>query len=763
MEVGRVVVWWGLYQILLLLGWPLAATLLPDTPDRGASLAIPTALVVIGFPVFWIGHAVLSFVTYLTGFAVLLVVSGLTVRYRDFRFDSRRYVEIASVFTVAFLFMVIIRAAAAGIYPAGGEKFLDYGLLKSILRSDYLPPADMWFAGKRMIYYYGGHLLTATLAKLSATSGRFAYALALSGFYAMEVTAVYGLASAIASSRGISRVWAGLFGAFVFGFASNLLTPARVAANLLPQFVIEDIAVYLDDFASGVYVLKPGEVTVTPGTFSYWTASRVIPKTINEFPLFSYRNGDLHAHMMSMAFTLLLIGILYGYYRTPAEQRRRRLSLLFGAVPLVVGMQIFINTWSIPTMLGLTALSVAAAPASPLTLVPDSYRFVSDRSHSQPTTGRLSLTVDEGLRIALGVVVAVVVGTIAVGLAFPFVFGTLAAGAGSRHVAFFPERSPLGPFLLVHGAFLLVFALYLGSNILRERSHLAGAVLITVALFAIAATVGFVGLVLVAPLVVVGWILVRRGRLSFDGVLLVAGAGLVVLVEFVYLADNAGPGRFNTVFKTSTQIWTIWAPVTGVALASFIRRTNSIGSISTAKRQTIGSVFVAVLFIMLSFYGVFTVHNHLDGPTEYTLDGMEYAHETHPKQAAAIEWLDDHPGQPFLVSAPGWKVYSWQNPASSLTGIPTVAGWAHEAIYRGGDTYRRRVRDVEILFNTTEARSRAVLLRKYDVEFIYVGPIERNRYDVQDYGTEPGIHVVYRNDAVTIYRVHRHELVRRNN
>jgi uncharacterized membrane protein len=51
-------------------------------------------------------------------------------------------------------------------------------------------------------------------------------------------------------------------------------------------------------------------------SFSYWTSSRVIPDTINEFPFFSFLQGDVHAHMISITFQLLVIILLLNINRS---------------------------------------------------------------------------------------------------------------------------------------------------------------------------------------------------------------------------------------------------------------------------------------------------------------------------------------------------------------------------------------------------------------------------------------------------------------
>jgi uncharacterized membrane protein len=236
-------------------------------------------------------------------------------------------------------------------------------------------------------------------------------------------------------------------------------------------------------------------------------------------------------------------------------------------------------------------------------------------------------------------------------------------------------------------------------------------------------------------------------------------------VEYVYLADGASPGRFNTVFKVYAQVWALWTVAAGVGLAALAGR-SSASSRLAQMRSAGATVFVVLIVVSTSLYGGMALSGHFDRMDDPTLDAMEYSHDVHPEEAAAIEWLDDRPGQPHIVSAPGDgqgdgddHPYAWVNPASSLTGIPTVAGWVHAADYHNQADYEMRTQDVEIIFTTDDARTRAALLRKHDVEYVWVGPIERNRWQIAEMVDEPGITVAYQNQGVTIYAVNQTRLV----
>ncbi|WP_255198880.1 DUF2298 domain-containing protein [Halorarius litoreus] len=723
MEYGFVLVWLAAYLVLGLAALPVAATLFEPFHDRGAAFAVPLSLATLGIVGYLVGHLAFGFVALLAGVAVLVALSLVTGRRVDL--DVRDYAEVAVVFILAFLFVVGLRAVDPAVTPLGGEKFLDYGLLKSLLRAPALPPEDMWFAGEPVKYYYGGHVIAALLAQLTFTPARYAYNLALAGFYATLVTGAYGLAGAIAADHGGPRRLAAGLGAFFVGFASNLYLVGQVVLWLLPNGLARALV-------GGSAATTQG-LQWTPESFSYWSSSRVIPGTINEFPLFSWLNGDLHAHMTSTGFLLLVAALCYAYWRTPEEEVNRR-RLLVAAVTPVAGLVAVVNTWSLPaSALGLPFLTLALAPASPRTLLPDA--VATRLPAGEPLTVRGELSRDV-LALALAV------GTLAVaGLwVLPFWLGT----ASTRSIAFFPDRADLGSLLVVHGAFLLAFGPYLarraGSGL--ERPWLVAVAVLAFALAAVLANAAAVALFL--PLIVGGWLLLRARRdVGFETLLMLAGAGIALIVEFAYVLEpQYGAGnRLNTVFKTYMQVWVLWAPAAGVALARLADAGRS--SLSTPNAATwrgLGRVLAALLVFSTALYAGFAVPQHVNrgSPTSNavgpTLDATAFLEVSHPGEAEAIRRIDRMEGRPHIVTAAPAGYY-WRpsegkgaSAPASLTGMPTVAGWFHEAQYRTPEAYQQRVVDTRTIYTAADPAAQRALLAEYDVEYVYVGPAERQRY-----------------------------------
>ncbi|MFB6191803.1 MAG: DUF2298 domain-containing protein [Haloarculaceae archaeon] len=756
MEYGLAAVWLVAFLAVGGLATPLAAALFARADDRGATFAIPLGLAAVGIVAFLVGHLRLGLVAPLSGLVALAGASALAQERYGAPLPGRvALAETAAVFSAAFALVVAVRAVDPAIAPlplAIGEKFLDFGLLNAVLRADSLPPEDMWFAGEPVRYYYGGQLLVAGLVRLTGTAPRFAYNLGLAGFYATFVTAAYGLAGNVARAAGAPRRLAAAFGGFFVALAGNLYVAVRIAAWLLPDGIAVSLA--------GAVGADRTVLGWTPSQFYYFRASRVIEGTINEFPLFAWLNGDLHAHMISPTFLLLVAALLFAYWETPARALGRRRLLVFGAVPPVAGLVAVVNTWSFPSAaLGLVAVTLVLAPADPRDLLPAP--VAAAIPGDEDGTGALTARTELG-RVGAAVAVGVAAVALALAWSFPFWF----VSASGRSLGFLPDRSGLGELLVVHGPFLAVIGAYF---LRRAEGAVDRPVLVLAAVTAAAGAavaVDAAAVALFGPLLVAGWALARSRRdVGFEAALAVGAAGLVLLVEFVYVVERAGPGRFNTVFKTYAQVWALFAPAAGVALARLIDGSLVSSPRATAWRRA-GVALAAVLLLSTGSYAALALPAHFGSDqgvvtaADPTLDGLAYVDERHPGEARAIAWLDARRGTPTILTTPGCydesrcvRPYYWTSAPSSLTGIPTVVGWDHEIAYQGADAFDRRVADVETMYTGEPAAQRG-LLDRYGVRYVYVGPNELTTYGENMTVTRlDALEPVHESGDVVVYRV----------
>jgi len=142
-----------------------------------------------------------------------------------------------------------------------------------------------------------------------------------------------------------------------------------------------------------------------------------------------------------------------------------------------------------------------------------------------------------------------------------------------------------------------------------------------------------------------------------------------------------------------------------------------------------------------------------------TLDGTAYLAWADPSDYAAIQWLQRNvPGNPVIVEASGGS-YSQFGRISENTGLPTLLGWDfHEMQWRGSyDEQRRRQADLDTIYRSTDNATVLSLLRQYGVTYVYVGPLEVEKYGRPD---RAGLDkfagfmdIVYQQNGVAIYRM----------
>ena len=239
---------------------------------------------------------------------------------------------------------------------------------------------------------------------------------------------------------------------------------------------------------------------------------------------------------------------------------------------------------------------------------------------------------------------------------------------------------------------------------------------------------------------------------GFVLLLFATGALLVLGVEYVYLRDHFGT-RMNTVFKFYFQAWVVWGIAGAYALADFVRRNR------------VGVGMVAVLLVAAGFvYPLLAIParaNETGGRP--TLDGTAYLADMEPDDYAAFVWLNQNvSGAPVILEAPGdhFRAYIYEGRVSAHTGLPTLLGWGdHENQWRGNyDEPARREPDIESLYTSVDAREVMALVSKYDIRYVYVGPLERTLYPAAGLAKFAGLgEAVYDTGKVAIYRMKNEE------
>jgi uncharacterized membrane protein len=143
-------------------------------------------------------------------------------------------------------------------------------------------------------------------------------------------------------------------------------------------------------------------------------------------------------------------------------------------------------------------------------------------------------------------------------------------------------------------------------------------------------------------------------------------------------------------------------------------------------------------------------------PEWWTLDGGRYYRERDPDMMAAVDWLWQAEMGVILeaVGLDGGD-YSEYARISTLSGMPTVLGWeGHVRQWRSrsfeiGD----RASDVTLLYETPDWERAQRVIEKYNIEYIYIGALERTTYAVQEEKFQQSMDLVFAQGDSLIYRV----------
>lgn len=787
--------WYVLITLIGWLAFPLVFRLFSGLPSRGYALSRTLGLLLWGW-LFWLpaslhllynnaGGLLLA----LGGVAALSAWAwrGNEAALRDFLQENRRFLLGSElVFGLFFAFMVLVRAAVPA--AVGTEKPMELAFISAILRSPTLPPHDPWLSGYAISYYYFGYLMAAMLARLTAVTSGVAFNLMLALVFGLAAQGSYGLVYDLLRLKDIRRPDLALLGPFFLLISGNVegLLEVLHRRGLFWTESGFNFWRWLDMKELSQPPMQPfGWI---PDRFWFWwRASRVVQdydmtgrflEVIDEFPSFSFVLGDLHPHVMAIPFLLLAIGLaLHLFTRETASSwelalpllkaetledgrrvwrwERRALGALllspaeFLLMALLAGGLAFLNTWDILTggvllggayLLGLARrdgwraelidqailLGVPLLAAALLFYFPFYVGFDSQAGGLAPNL----------INPTRGAHLWVMFGTLFVPL-FAF-FGWLwrqgqvrsrdlkaaAAWLGLALVAFLALdallvlaarlQNGLVPDLLIMqgyapddvGGFLFDAAL--------RRWDYAGGLLTLLAL----------GMLLLARLLVVP----RRPQVEgFLALLAFHGLALVLAVEFVYLRDQFGT-RMNTVFKFYYQAWIVWSVVAASGAALLL---HSLQRWRRLLWQTgLSLVLITGLVYPLLAYPNRT--NNFRPPEGWTLDAAAFLERQNPDEGLAVRWLRSVP-LGVLAEAVGGS-YSQYARVSMVTGLPTVIGWpGHELQWRGSaEPLGTRQQDIAMLYETRDWDTAWQILQRYNIRYVYVGPLERSTYRVFD-------------------------------
>lgn len=613
---------------------------------------------------------------------ITLILLGICVTFFLFQsgIDSVRVdLTLALAEEILFLVVFLFWAWTIGFRPEaqGTEKFMDYGFMAAMNRSTTLPAKDIWYGTENINYYYGGQYFAVWLAKLTYTGVNRAYNLMRALIGAFVFALPFSLVRQMIEDRYALRKHRKKLALF-----GGLLAAGAVECAGNMHYVIYGL------FGK---ILKPS------GYEDYWfpSSTRYIgynpetdDKCIHEFPSYSLVLGDLHAHMINLIFVLTVIALLYAWLmamdqnsvpaRPGAKKDHlhcifRQPALLFAGI--MIGAFRWTNYWDF--VIYTTVLVIC----------------IIFRELRRENAGVREKIVTAVLRI----LVTVVLGMIAA-LPFTLTFKTMISG-----VALAKNHTMLHQFLILWGlpiAVTVCFFLFM----LHDYRTSGGK--------------GFVNFF-------------RKCTLPglFALMLGCCAIGLVVIPELVYVRDiyENGYARSNTMFKLTYQAFLMFGLMMGYTLICMITAVKKVFL------RVLGWIFTALLLLTMLYFGYAIscwFGNIFDSDARQSLDATSFLETSYPEDAEVIRWMNKNiHGTPLTLETYG-DSYSEYCRVSAMTGLPTLEGWyVHEWLWRGDtDDLNEKRAEIDTIYTSTNTEEVKSLVDAYDIQYIFVGSCERERY-----------------------------------
>lgn len=790
--MGVVLVWWVSSSLLGWITFPLTWKVFSRLADRGFGLTKALGLLAGGY-IFWVGVS-FNFLENtpagaLGAFLILAIVSlALFTRQREemvqwIKENSRLLLTIEGIFLISFILWAFVRANNPQIQHT--EKPMELAFLNSIIHSEGFPPKDPWLSGYAISYYYYGYILLGFLAQLTSTISSEVFNLGNALWFALTALGAYSiLFNLLAAGGKRQRLYAPIIAPIMILILGNY---EAILEILYHQHIFWDQSPD-GQFSSGFWswlnlddLSRPptGEASWIPNRFLWWwQASRVVQdvnlagqpiEVIDEFPFFSFLLADNHPHLLSLPFALLAVsGSLNMFLREARSVGLRVLTFSlvldlkeFLALSWLFGALAFLNTWDLPIYFSLLFVVLI-------------WQL------------RFNKVVDL-LKKLMPTVLILLIGAFFFYL--PWYPGFSSQAGGILPNVLFPTR--FSYFFIMFGPLILFIAIWLWRD-LREylrtggfRSILLIALGTPVVLLAISTLLALIIYLAIADQgSFLATILSGLGVQGLDGndaitavitsaidrrlsnswtalflglvfassigplhasrsdreeelapnpkvfVLLMTAIGTLLVIgpEFLYVRDTFGT-RMNTVFKFYFAAWVLWGIVAGYAFLDLMPNTRSLRQ---PKRALL--LIPLVCGLIYPVLALRTKTEEFNPSAGRTIDGTAYLATNSPEDYQAIEWLVEHAQGGVIAEAVGGS-YTEYARISTHTGLTTVLGWpGHELQWRGGyEIQGTREQDIANLYTTTSSQEAQEIVRRYAIDYVYVGPLEHQKYQPPSY------------------------------
>ncbi len=725
--------WWMLLFILGIAVLPFTTLLFNSFVDRGYAFSKVLGFLILSYVVFVLGTLRAVSFTQFHIFLLLVCMVLLTYVYSFYlareKYTLSSFISLLKqkwvlfwleelLFLSCLLFWSYIRSFQPDIH--GLEKYMDFGFINSILRTDYFPAKDIWFSPFSINYYYFGHVTTAVLTKLSGIPSYISFNLMIATIFALCFSGGFSIGMnlfSLKTKRDPMKDYMS-FPSFLSGvITATLLT---LGGNLHSIYML--FKPYQNENPIPFWQLQFSPQTF-PNLYWYPNATRFIHNTIHEFPMYSFVVSDLHGHVLSIPIVLTILALLLqGFY----SKKILSIGTHLFVFSFLIAVAYMTNAWD--GIIYFLCLSLAIF-----------YLNKHLKNNTKISLKHTLLNVFNGFEKSFFPLLVLFIGFLIFSLPFSFFFKPFVSGIGIVCAPDFLiqvgklgpflfeadhcQRSPLWQLLILHGFFFIWIMVFLVSHIFKKKKEITD---------------------------------------QFVVLLIVVSILLITVPEFMYAKDiYPAHYRANTMFKLVYQAFIMLS----ICTAYIMVQTLTSIKLKNLRRNFKLKHFVPIIlscigfiaFALVLFYPYFATTSFYGNlRTSHGLNGIKYLQMDYPKDYEALLWIHRNiQGQPIILEAQG-DSYTDYARISANTGIPTVLGWTvHEWLWRGTyDIPAPRITDIQTLYESNDIDVTKKLLKKYKIQYIFLGALEKQKYlslneeKFQELGS-----IVYNKEGVRIYKI----------
>ncbi len=605
------------------------------------------------------------------------------------RDERRRFLGGFCVFALLFVIAVWVKGFKPSI-DFQTEQYMDYGFMNAMYRQKRVPFEDIWFAGKKVNYYYLGQAVAVFFCRLAFVTPEYGYNLMLCMLFAYLFVSVFSLTQAfLARIPSMSRSCSATGGVM----ASLLCTCAGNG-----HWIIYGIIGQIRDKINGMVPDK--KYWFPDSTLFIGYDPDTLDKAKHEFPSYTLILGDLHAHVCNMFFTIPLLLLLFDYALDEPEAEGdkkgaegiersggfiKKLSdrrlLIMG---MILGLFKGVNYWDFPIYF----------------IVAGAVILFCDLKKYGCSINTAALVLLKGLFIYLTGAV----------LMLPF---TMYYDIPFSGIHLCDRHSPIIKLVIIWFIHVItVISLLISVFVKKHAEKMRGE---------------------------------RQGFEPYELIIMavsLCGLGLILMPELIYVKDIYGDKfqRYNTMFKLTFQGFILLSVSCGMCIGIFLNAALR-NKVSRIILRSLGAVY-CVAALALGAYMGWSVKawfgNITDPSLRKGLSAAEFIGDDplYDNVREAIGILNDDPDRRLHIIEEAGNSYSPQNRLSVFTGAVTPAGWfVHEWVWRNDkDAVKERHGQVKAFYTLGDEDYCRRVIDRYGIDYIYVGPETAEKYEINPEG-----------------------------